>query len=282
MNTRVVKRETADYLELTLKMFTDRVSLRLDKRVCLKCDICSLVCPRDAVRILPGEEDLDISIDPRSCVFCEICSHFCPVAAISLSFNGQPKAIFADHQGLAPFFPKVRLDQEKCPEPCPTNLGEEVHWCRQQLKLIANVLQECPKHCHKCLEACPRQVIVLAPDGSRTIPELDLCLRCSQCLTTCAYEAIQVNPQFQGQLHIDDAKCPPDCFKCINLCPVKAIVREGERVFLRVETCAYCGVCLNICDQDAITLVRKEVVAEPGEFSQAWETAVAKLKGRKG
>jgi ferredoxin len=279
MKPRLVKRETADYLELTLRMFADQVSLRLDKRACLKCDICSLVCPRGAVRILPGEEDLDISIDPRGCVLCEICSHFCPVAAISLSYNSQSKTIFADHQGLAPFFPKVQIDQEKCPEPCPSHLEEAVHWCRRQLKLIANALLECPKHCHKCLESCPRQVIVLAADGSRAIPELDLCLRCSQCLTTCAYEAIRVTPQFQGQLHIDDAKCPPDCCKCINLCPVKAIVREGERVFRRVEICAYCGVCVNICDQEAITLTREEVVAEPGEFSQAWETAVAKLIG---
>jgi len=44
-----------------------------------------------------------------------------------------------------------------------------------------------------------------------------------------------------------------------------------------MENCAYCGVCLNICDDEAITLVREEVVAEAGEFSQAWVTAVGKL-----
>jgi 4Fe-4S ferredoxin len=93
----------------------------------------------------------------------------------------------------------------------------------------------------------------------------------------CEYEAIAVNPQFRGRLVIDDHKCPPDCVKCIELCPVKAIVREDDRVFLRVENCCYCGVCLNICDDEAITLVREEVVAEAGEFSHAWETAVAKL-----
>jgi len=36
-------------------------------------------------------------------------------------------------------------------------------------------------------------------------------------------------------------------------------------------------VCRNICDYDAITFSRQEVVAEAGEFSQAWVQAVAKL-----
>ena len=105
----------------------------------------------------------------------------------------------------------------------------------------------------------------------------DLCLRCTQCLTVCEYEAICVNPQFRGRLVIDANRCPPDCVKCIELCPVKAIERDGDRVWFRVENCAYCGVCVNVCDDAAITLVREEVVAEAGEFSQAWETAVGKL-----
>jgi ferredoxin len=275
----VVKQETATHLELTLRMFVDQVSLRLDKQVCLKCDICSLVCPREAVSIIAGEEELDISIDPRLCVLCEICAHFCPLGAVTLSYNGQPKTILADHQGLAPFFPKIEMDKSKCPEPCPPLPEGEVHWCRQQLKLVPNTLAECPKHCHKCLAACPRQAIILDAEQDQTLPQPDLCLRCCQCLAACEYEAIQVNPQFRGLLKIDDRRCPPDCWKCINLCPVKAIVREGERVRLKVEICSYCGVCRNICDQEAITLVRQEVIAAPGEFSQAWEQAVAKLLG---
>jgi len=78
---------------------------------------------------------------------------------------------------------------------------------------------------------------------------------------------------------IDAALCPADCSKCIDLCPVRLIVREGERVYLKTETCSLCGVCRNICPEGAITIVRQEVVAEPGEYSQAWETAVAKLVG---
>jgi 4Fe-4S ferredoxin len=277
MQPRVVKRETAAFLELTLRLFVDTVKLRLDKQRCLKCDICAKVCPREAVRIIPGDGDLGITIDPRLCLMCEICAHFCPVAAVTLSSNGEVKTILADHQGLAPFLPKLDLDQSRCPLPCPPQPEGEEHWCRQQLKLVPNDLAECPKHCHKCLAACPRQAIVLDEAAGQTRAAPDLCLRCSQCLTACEYEAIQVNPQFRGRLLIDDHKCPPDCTKCIDLCPVQAIVREGERVFLKLENCAYCGVCVNICDAEAITLVREDVVAEPGEFSHAWETAVEKL-----
>jgi 4Fe-4S ferredoxin len=277
MIPRVIKRETDTCLELTLRLFVDTVQLRLDKVLCLKCDICEKVCPRQAVRIIPGDGELDITIDPRLCLMCEVCAHFCPVAAVTLTYNGQAKTIMADHRGLAPFLPKIYMDKTRCLLPCPQTPDGEEHWCRQQLKLVPNDLAECPKLCRKCLETCPRQAIILDEAEDQTMPEPDRCLRCTQCLTVCQYEAIAVNPQFRGRLVIDDHKCPPDCVKCIELCPVKAIVREGDRVFLRVENCSYCGVCVNVCDDEAITLVREEVVAEPGEFSNAWETAVANL-----
>ena len=277
MIPRVVKRETDTYLELTLKLFVDTVQLRLDKARFLKCDICAAVCPQEAVQIILGDGELDITIDPRRCLMCEICAHFCPVAAVTLTHNGVPKTIMADHQGLAPFLPKIAMDQSRCPLPCPPAPEGEAHWCRQQLQLVPNDLTACPKHCHKCLEACARQAIVLDEDEGQTRPAPDLCLRCTHCLTVCEFEAIAVNPQFRGTLVIDDRKCPADCRKCIDLCPVQAIVREGEQVFLKQDHCAYCGVCVNICDDGAVTLVREAVVAVPGEFSHAWETAVGKL-----
>ena len=277
MFPKVSKRERADSLELTLRMYVDQVQLRLDKQVCIKCDICSLVCPRQAVTIIPGETELEIDIDPRRCVLCEVCAHFCPLGAVTLTYNGQVKGILTEHHGLAPFLPKIRMDQSKCPEPCPPPEGE-VHWCRQQLRLIA-ALEECPKHCRKCLEACPRQAIVLDEAAGRTLPQPDFCLRCTQCLGVCRYDSIEVDPQFAGEVIIDDRKCPPDCVKCIDLCPVKVIVREGERVFLKADRCSYCGVCRNICDEGAVTLIRTEVIATPGKFSHAWTEAITRLTG---
>jgi 4Fe-4S ferredoxin len=256
---------------LTLKLFVDTVQLRLDKVVCLKCDICARVCPREAVIIIPSDEGLDISIDPRLCLMCEICAHFCPVGAVTLSYNGQVKTLMADHQGLAPFLPKI--DVVRAAVPCLSTQPEgEEHWCRQQLKLVPNDLIECPKQCHKCLAACPRQAIVLDEAASQTMPVPDLCLRCAHCLTVCEFGAILVNPSSGPQLLMISAAGLP-----VHRTVPVTIVREDERVFLKAENCAYCGVCVNICDEEAISLVREEVVAEAGEFSQAWTTAVEKL-----
>lgn len=281
MKATIVKRETRSAIELNLRMYQEQVELRLDKEVCLKCEICSLVCPRGAVAISVGDAGLDITIDPRVCVLCEICAHFCPTGAVSLRLNGIPKTILFDHQGLAAFLDKIRMDKERCTEPCQESGEGREHWCRQQLKLVGGLLTECPKHCHKCLEVCPRQAIVLDPEGINTMPEPDLCLRCTQCLTVCEQESLAVNPKFIGELTIDDSKCPPDCVLCVEACPVKAIVREEERVFRRTEACTYCGVCYNICDYEAITLDRQEVVATPGEYSHAWIEAVNRLLSRK-
>lgn len=277
MHVRVAKRESAALLTLTLQMFADAVELRLDKEACFKCDICATVCPREAVSIICGDHGLDITIDPRRCLLCEICAHFCPVAAVTLTYNGQAKKILTEHRGLAPFLPKIALDASRCTQPCPEAGSGDLHWCRQQLQLVTNNRDGCPKRCHKCLDACPRQAIGLDEAGIQTVPALDKCLRCRQCLAVCEFAAIAVNPQFLGRLIINDRRCPPDCVKCIELCPVKAIVREEDRVFIRPETCAYCGACVNICDEEAISLTREEVVAEAGEFSQAWKTAVQKL-----
>ena len=280
MKGSVQKRESKSAIELTLRMYQERADLRLDKTVCLKCEVCSLVCPRGAVAVTSGDAGLDITIDPRRCVLCEICAHFCPTGAVTLRVNGVAKTIFADHQGLAPFYPKIGMDKEKCPEPCPRDEAGQEHWCRQQLKLVGGELTECPKHCHKCLDVCPRQAIVLDQEGLHTGPLPDLCLRCRQCLTVCEQEALVVNPQFVGDLTIDDARCPPDCMLCVEACPVKAIVREGERVYRKTDTCSYCGVCANICDHGAVTLSRTEVVAAPGEYCHGWVEAVNRLLSR--
>ena len=50
------------------------------------------------------------------------------------------------------------------------------------------------------------------------------------------------------------AKCK-DCYKCVRICPVKAIHIKDEHVRYDARECILCGQCLEACPQDAIIYV---------------------------
>ncbi|MBW1980808.1 MAG: 4Fe-4S binding protein [Deltaproteobacteria bacterium] len=277
MRPRLHKRETPTSIQLSLCFYSDCIALHLDKETCIKCDICQTVCPKEAIKVHIVDEQPHISVDPDLCVLCELCSHFCPLSCIQLFFNGEPKKILADQQALPRFPEKLRVDTSKCPQPCSLAEEEkEERWCRQQRQWIENHQEACPKHCHTCLENCPREAFCL--EEGLVKPLAENCLRCTLCMTGCDYDAIVVQPIFTGVVEIADYRCPADCTLCIDLCPTNCIVREEEHVRVVRQHCAYCGVCVNICPEQAITLRRQRIYAQEETFSHAWTTAVTKLK----
>jgi Fe-S-cluster-containing hydrogenase component 2 len=50
---------------------------------------------------------------------------------------------------------------------------------------------------------------------------------------------------------IDEARCT-GCGVCLNLCPQEAIVLEAERAAINQELCSGCGICISACPQGAI------------------------------
>ena len=50
---------------------------------------------------------------------------------------------------------------------------------------------------------------------------------------------------------IDEARCT-GCGVCLNLCPQEAIVLEAGRVEIKQELCSGCGICISACPQCAI------------------------------
>jgi uncharacterized Fe-S center protein len=51
--------------------------------------------------------------------------------------------------------------------------------------------------------------------------------------------------------YVDSAACT-FCRKCIQWCPVDAIIEREERAFILTEKCIGCGECLSVCNYDAI------------------------------
>lgn len=57
-----------------------------------------------------------------------------------------------------------------------------------------------------------------------------------------------------GAIGFKKAKCK-DCYKCVRLCPVKAITIQDEHAKYIASECILCGQCLEACPQDAITVL---------------------------
>lgn len=58
-----------------------------------------------------------------------------------------------------------------------------------------------------------------------------------------------------GVIGFKKAKCK-DCYKCVRLCPVKAIRIRDEHAQFMANECVECGSCLESCPQNAIVFIR--------------------------
>jgi len=241
------KTEIGEQIALRLPLYVNEVLLTLDKKTCIKCDICSKVCPKEAIKVSVVDKKLEIEIDKDKCVLCGVCVPFCPVGALDIQIDKQSKNILTLHEGLPTFPEKISIDEKKCPEDC-----------------------------RKCEELCPVKAIKVRGPNKVEVNKT-ICMRCPVCLDSCEDGAIIVNPIFFGSIKINTDKCPEGCDLCVQVCPTKAIeMGEDKKVSVKDRYCVFCGACTNICPEKAIDMGRTRVLHGEG-FSSAWNFALEKL-----
>ncbi|MGA2405092.1 MAG: NADH-quinone oxidoreductase subunit I, partial [Syntrophobacteraceae bacterium] len=68
--------------------------LNLDEKgdlKCVACGLCAVICPSQAISLIPYEEEgktrypKKFVVDELRCVFCGFCQEACPMGAISLT-----------------------------------------------------------------------------------------------------------------------------------------------------------------------------------------------------
>jgi len=63
--------------------------------------------------------------------------------------------------------------------------------------------------------------------------------------------------KFFAKFQIDPNKCKK-CLSCIEKFACPAIIKKGDRVYIKEDMCWGCGVCSQICPQGAIIPVRRK------------------------
>jgi Fe-S-cluster-containing hydrogenase component 2 len=146
-----------------LRLYVSHVLLKLDKDACCECEICSKVCPKEAIRIGDGKEVTD------DCVLCGFCAPFCPVGAIQFYIDGKEKNILAEQGGIP-----------ELPEFSDVNGYRVRKFFTGQIRVKRG---KCPESCEDCVPPCPTAAI--ARDAQSVHIEEDKCLLCGACRAVC-------------------------------------------------------------------------------------------------
>jgi len=259
-------------------LHTRRYSLILDKKLCKGCEICSIICPREAIKIIKtqkakGEKARPPTIDfnAQKCSYCGICEPICPFGALQIRVNKEHVVPVVEKESFPNLIREIEVDASKC------DVG-----------------------CIDCEKACPLSLIkvtVLTPDGQELKAEetktqsekrglkvnidikKSLCPGCRLCEMKCKKGAIHVRKIMHGLLNISSEKCPSGCQDCLDACPIPgALILDGNGKVHSNETfCVFCGACKIVCPvEGALKMDRKSIHHTPVS-SGAWNEALEKL-----
>ncbi len=259
-----IKQANEHSVVLERKMITRSYALQLDRDKCVGCDLCTLVCPKEAVEFVPGEIEEGklvkrptVDIDPERCNYCGECVVVCPVNALSLLVDGQPSLQILELEAFPKLTKEITVDASKV----------------------------APKMAEACEASCPTEVITVKVRRSRTgratkvegvdVDESD-CIYCKQCEAACP-GAFRVTHPFEGLIRLQASLCPVGCQACADVCPTDALLMDDGKLSLDERFCLYCGACTQVCPVPEALLVRRHRVRHSPIKSGAWIEALKKL-----
>jgi 4Fe-4S ferredoxin len=274
------KQESVDVLTLEWALQVKNYKLTLDKRRCVGCQICSLACPKDAIRVEKSVKTDEKALKPHvnvnlaKCNFCGVCDITCLYGAISVTVNGVRNTALI----LKESYPKIN-------------------------RSITLDSKECSKDCFECEVVCPWQLIKvsrigfdgkpvknineLSPTEKRRVKvfvdiQKSYCPTCKICEVKCPSKTLKVKKIFDGRLVINTDKCPSGCHDCVDVCPVPNVlnVNAAGKVDITEIHCTYCGVCKNVCLIPEALMLKRTKVAHKRVRSGTWNKAFEKLTSK--
>ncbi|MGD6809251.1 MAG: 4Fe-4S dicluster domain-containing protein [Candidatus Bathyarchaeia archaeon] len=274
------KQDSPDALTLEWALQVKNYKLTLDKQRCVGCQICSLACPKEAVKVTKqpktGEKTpkSTVDIDLAKCNFCGVCDVTCPYGAIKVTVNGAHDLNLIAKES----YPKINRE-------------------------ITLDTKECPKNCSECETSCPLHLVKvsrigfdgkpvknineLSPTEKRRVKvsvdiQKDYCPTCKICEAKCPPRTLKVTKIFEGKTAINTDKCPPGCHECVDVCPIPGVLTVGAdgKVEVNEAYCTYCGACKIVCPVDDALIVKRSKVSHEHIHSGAWNKALERLTSK--
>jgi 4Fe-4S ferredoxin len=278
MPLKTIKKDAADALTLEWVLHVKNYKLTLDKNRCVGCQICSLACPKEAIKTqkqpkIQGNKakKAKVDIDLTKCNFCGICDVTCPYGAIKVTHNGVHDLSILEKESYPQLVRDIKVDTHQC-----------------------------PKECVECETACPLSLIkvsktgydgkpienleTLSPSEKKRVQlnleiQKDYCPTCRVCEFKCSPGAIKVKKAIEGIIAINQEKCPEGCQDCLDVCPIAGALTLGEdkKVHVNELFCTYCGACKNVCPVDEALALKRTTVHHTPVHSGSWNKALEKL-----
>lgn len=278
MPLKTIKKETADTLMLEWVLHVKDYKLILDKNRCAGCQICSLACPKEAIKVekrlkLNGEKTSKplVDVDLAKCNFCGICDILCPYGAIDVNLDGKHILSVIEKESFPQLIRDIQVDTSKCPidcieceEACPLDLIK-VSWLTPDGKAVESVS-------------------ALEPEKSEPKLKVDIqrehCPCCRVCEVKCPEGMIHVRKFLNGKISINTERCPAGCKDCLDVCPITGALYlsdEDRKVHVNETFCVYCGACKIVCPVEEALDLKRTCMNHTLVRSGAWNKALERL-----